>query len=112
LLYIELNKQKNGFLEIVKTQLQVGKISRKIENWYDLKWEEFNEELDKLKVKLDLKKVKEWNEFFTEEQKNVNPLALQIKEITQMIDKKIYEIYEISTAEINEIKNGIKIYEF
>ncbi len=99
----ELYKQKNSFVEIVKSQLKVGKINRKIDDWYNLDWQEFTEELDKLKVKLDLKKVKEWNIFFNSEQKNVKPLAIEIKEIIQAIDKKIYEIYEISTAEINEM---------
>jgi len=107
---VELYKQKNSFIEIVKSQLKVGKISKKLDNWYDTDWNEFSEELEKLKVKLDLKKIKEWNEFFNSEQKNVKPITTEIKNITQAIDKKIYEIYEISTAEINEInKNSYNI---
>jgi hypothetical protein len=93
-------------VEIVKSQLKVGKINKKIDDWYNLDWQEFNEELDKLKVKLDLKKVNVWKEFFNSEQKNVKPLAMEIKEITQAIDKKIYEIYEISTDEINEMNKN------
>jgi len=36
-------------------------------------------------------------------QKNVKPIAIEIKEIMQAIDKKIYEI---STAEINTMNKN------
>jgi len=103
LLHNELYNRKNSFIEIVKSQLKVGKISKKIENWYNSDWQEFNKELEKLKVNLDLKRIKEWNEFFNSEQKNVKPLVLEIMDLTQVVNNKIYELYELTIEEINEI---------
>lgn len=96
----KLYKQKNSFTEVVKSQLNIGKTTRKIENWYDLDWNGFNKELNKLKVKLELKKVKEWNEFFNSELENTKPLVFEIANLTEKIDQVIYEIYEIKRDEI------------
>ncbi|MBN2664839.1 MAG: N-6 DNA methylase, partial [Bacteroidales bacterium] len=100
----KLHKQKNSFIEVVKSQLNVGKINRKIENWYELEWSEFNKELEKLKIKLDLKKTKEWNEFFTPELESTKPLVFEINNLIDKINKEIYEMYEI---EPNELKTSV-----
>ncbi len=91
----DLHKLNNSFIEIVKSQSKVKKVSKKVESWYSLNWDEFKEELEKLKIKLDLKKLKEWNEFFTGEQKTIIPIVNEINELTQFVDNKINEIYEI-----------------
>lgn len=91
----KLHKQKNSFIEVVKSQLNVGKINRKIENWYDLEWSEFNEELKKVKIKLDLQKTKEWNGFFMSELENTKPLVFEMNNLIDKINKEIYQVYEI-----------------
>jgi len=91
----ELYKQKNSFIDIVKSQLKVKKITKKVEYWYSLNWDEFNEELEKLKIKLDLKKLKEWNGFFNSEQNTIIPIVNEINDLTQFVDNKINEIYKI-----------------
>ncbi len=96
----QLHKQKDSFIEVVKSQLNIGKINRKIENWHELDWAGFNKELKKLKIKLDLKKVKEWNEFFTSELENIKPLLFEINNLTKKINNEIYKIYEVEREEM------------
>ena len=84
----------------MKSQLNIGKINRKIENWHELDWAGFNKELKKLKIKLDLKKVKEWNEFFTSELENIKPLLFEINNLTKKINNEIYKIYEVEREEM------------
>ncbi len=98
--YKKLYKAKNTFADILKSQLKIGKLNKKLDNWYSLNWDNFNNELIKLKVKLSLKQSKEWNDFFSNEIENVKPIIEEINEITMKLNNKIFEIYKISRNDI------------
>ena len=100
LLTNQLYKSKNTFTEILKSQLKIGKINKKLDNWYSLNWDNFNDELKKLKVKLSLKQAKEWNIFFAGELDNVKPIIAEIDEIDGKINSKLLKIYNISKNDI------------
>ncbi len=102
-LHRELYKQKNGFTEMLKAQTKSDKISKKIDNWYELDWQTFQAELEKSNINLNLKKMKDWREFFNTEQKNAKLLTDEIKILTHEIEKKIFKIYDISAEEMNEV---------
>ena len=98
----QLYKAKNTFANILKSQLKIEKISKKLDNWYSLKWDTFYNELKKLKVKLSLKQAKEWNDFFSAEIENIKPIIEEINEIMMKLNNKIFEIYKISRNDITE----------
>ena len=100
LLTDKLHKAKNTFADILKSQLKIGKLNKKLDNWDSLNWDNFNNELIKLKVKLSLKQSKEWNDFFSGEIENVKPIIEEINEITMKLNNKVFEIYKISRNDI------------
>ena len=92
--YQQFYKEKNTFIEILKSKLKIKKLNRKINLWYLLDWEDFNTELEKLKIKLSLKKTKEWNDFFNSELYNIRPIILEINKIEEKINQKINQLYK------------------
>ncbi len=90
----QLYKEKNTFTEIIKSKLKIKNLNKKIKLWYLLDWDDFNTELEKLKVKLSLKKTKEWNEFFNSELDNIKLIILEINKIEEKINKKINKLYK------------------
>ena len=100
LLSKELHKAKKSFTEILKSQLKIGKINKKLDSWYSLDWNNFNEELKKLRVKLSLKQAKKWNDFFSAELDNVKPIIAKINQINRNINNELFKIYNISKKDI------------
>ncbi len=76
----KLYYEKNSFINLLKTKLEIGKATKKLDVWYNLELKEFEQELSKLKVKLSLKKEKEWQEFFISEQKEMKPILVEIEQ--------------------------------
>ncbi len=99
----QLNELKNNFTELIKSELKVGKITNKLENWNDITWDEFSDELKKAKIKLGMKELNEWKQFYANEKVKVRNYITKINLIDNEINKKVYEIYEISTDEMNEM---------
>ena len=100
--YKQLYKAKTTFTDILKSQLKITKITKKLDNWHSLNWDSFNNELEKIKVKLSLKQSKEWNDFFSDEIDKVKPIIEEINEITMKLNNKIFEIYKISRNDITD----------
>ena len=98
--YRQFYKVKNTFTEILKSQLKIETLNKKLDNWDSLNWDNFNDELKKLKVKLSLKQAKEWNNFFSSEIDNIKPIIEEINEITMKLNNKIFEIYKITRNDI------------
>jgi len=129
-----LKNQKNLFSQKQKFEfffvenLQIKKISRKLENWNELKFGEFIKELNKaIKAsnKVREKEIKaggspsgvevsqltkkdefEWMELFEENKKKAVTLQQQIAETERDIDQMIYELYGLTEEEIAIVENS------
>jgi type I restriction-modification system DNA methylase subunit len=110
-LYSQQQKFELFFIE----NLQIQKISRKLENWHELKFGEFIKELNKAikatnKVRtkeghspvpeLTKKDEFEWMELFEENKKKAVELQLEIEKTEKEIDKMVYELYGLTEEEI------------
>ena len=104
-LNIKLHKAKNSFLNLLQTKLKITKISKKLNTWYELSLNEFEKELTKAKVKLSLKKEKEWQEFFVNEQKEIKPILTEISKTDKQIDRMVYKLYDLTKEEIKLVEN-------
>jgi len=98
-----LHNLRQDFLFFLKNELNPASIPKKLENWQDLNWDEFKNELKKAKVKFDdlnLKDRKQWQDYFLEQQAK----ALEIKNIIDKTDKKtdqmVYHLYGLTEQEI------------
>jgi hypothetical protein len=105
---IELNKKfinkKNKFLNRLKG-IGVNKISKKLENFYTLDFNELIKELKKQKIKLPLKEQDEWEDYFNDYRNELNEILSEIEKTDKEIDKMVYKLYNLTDEEINIIEN-------
>ncbi len=105
LLYNKLNNSKNDFLDLLKSQLKLIKITSRLTQWYKIDWQQFSTELSKTKIKIPLAKLKEWKEFFRNEKINIDNIFLEIKKTNSEIDKMIYKLFDINKEQIKNSNN-------
>ncbi|MCB1189328.1 MAG: N-6 DNA methylase [Leptospiraceae bacterium] len=102
------NKELQGittkFNKLLKSDFQIEKIPKKLEEWYQFSWDEFLNELKKKKIELSLKQKSEWMDYFESEKQK----AIAIKEIINKTDKEIdnmvYELYGLTDEEIKIVE--------
>lgn len=86
--------------------------SKKIENWSELTFAEFIDELNKAlkatgKTLLTKKDEFDWMEVFDENKAKAQALKSQIEATENEIDKIVYELYELSPDEVEIIKASL-----
>lgn len=91
-----------SFLELLKSDIFVEKISRNLENWYYLKFNEFIQEVEKhiKPKKLSLQQKSEWMKYFETEKTKAMALKDQIKKTDNEIDQMVYQLYNLTPEEI------------
>jgi len=99
----QVNELKNNFIELVKSELKVGKITNKLDDWNESSWDEFSDELKKAKVKLGMKELNEWKQFYSNEKSKVQNYITQIASIDNEINKKVYKLYSFDNTDIQYI---------
>ncbi len=100
---------KQDFLTFVKNELNPTKINAKLENWQDLDWEQFRNELKKAKVKFDdlsLKDRKQWQDYFLEQQAKILEIKSVIDKTDREIDKMVYDLYGLTPEEIRIVEGS------
>lgn len=107
---IELTNQSNGvskrLVGLLQSDFSIEKVSKKIENWHTLKWDEFEKELKKKKVILSGIEKEEWFERFTRLKKEVQNINEQINQTDKEIDQMIYELYGLTEDEIKIVEES------
>lgn len=124
-LMLALNKnfqEKNTkFTKYVQSQFSIEKLSRKLENWYDLSFGDFIKEINKAikesnkeRAKKDLQAVKEltkldemdWMDVFETKKAEAQTLKQQIDTTDKEIDAMVYELYGLTDEEIAIVENS------
>lgn len=99
-----LFKNLSSAIEFLSTEYHILKLTERIKNFYKLEWNDFSKELEKQKIKLDLNKKEELFNWFSAKQKNFKSLDAEIISIENLINLKIYELYGLTTKEIEIIE--------
>ena len=103
-LMLSLNEQLQDltgkFIRTLQRKFEIEKLSKKLENWYELTYAEFIKELAKKKVKMSLSDEAEWEEYFLAEQAKAQQLMLQIENTDKEIDQMVYKLYDLTDDEI------------
>jgi hypothetical protein len=94
-----LQEKAGKFLGRVSWTFDIVKLSRKLENFWELSFAEFVKELEKLKVKLSLKDQDEWEEYFESYKKEVSELKSQIDAYDKQIDEMVFDLYGLTQEE-------------
>jgi len=104
----DLQSKTEKFVKRIKSNLEITKITKKIQNFYNFDFKTFIAELKKQKIKLNFTQQDEWEDYFDNYKKSINDLQNKIKQTDNEIDKMVYKLYELTTQEIEIIENSIK----
>ena len=99
----ELQKQA---LEVLKAEYKLPKVTQKLEKFLDLGWNEFLEELEKQRVRLDLTKKDNLNVWFRSKHNEALEFKKSAEQLDQEIDVYVYKLYNLDDAEIRIIENS------
>ena len=110
---LELNKnfdnEISSFQKWLKRTFEIDKLPKKLENYYELDFEEFLQEVKKKKVDITQRKTQDLLEKeFNESLEIIEPLQRQIKETDDKINQLVYALYELTEEEINIIEESLK----
>jgi hypothetical protein len=104
---IELDffNSNSKFTIYLKSQFSIEKLTKKLQNWYDLEFGEFINELNKAIKKVGTEKLSkiqemEWMEVFETKKAEAQTLKAQIDKTDAEIDAMVYELYGLTEAEI------------
>ena len=108
---LELNKRKTienvSFNKWLQRTFSIEKLPQKLENYYELTFDEFLEEIKKKKVDVKSRKNLDLLEKeFNESLEIIEPLQREIIETDDKINQLVYELYDLTDEEIQIIKNS------
>ncbi len=103
---LEFQKSKSKFIELVKDNLAIAKISKKVETFHDYDFKGFLSELKKQKVTLSLTDQSEWKDFFETTKSEINQLQSEIEKTDKEIDQMVYELYGLSEEEVKIVEES------
>lgn len=117
----ELSYVESKFTKYLQSQFAIEKLTKKLENWYDLSFGDFIKEVNKViketnkdRVKNNLQPLKEltkleemdWMEVFETKKAEAQNLKQQIHTTDKEIDAMVYELYGLSEEEIVIVENS------
>ncbi|OQX73690.1 MAG: hypothetical protein B6D61_12260 [Bacteroidetes bacterium 4484_249] len=108
---LELNRQlqekKTKFLNRIKDNFEIEKISKKLDNFYDFDFKTFVGELKKQKIKLSLVQQDEWEDYFNSYKTGINNLLAEINKTDKEIDQMVYKLYGLTDDEIKIVEERV-----
>jgi len=109
---LNLNKKfidnKNRFIKRIEGNLKIGKISKRLDNFYKMDFKGFLNELSKHKILLNLNQQDEWEDYFNRYKDELTKLQQQIKQTDNEINQMVYKLYGLTKEEIDIIKESLK----
>ena len=114
-------KVNNNFQNYLKQKFQLEKLSKKLQNWYELEFGYFIKELNKAIKSNNKELVKnelpiipiltkldemDWMDVFTVKKAEAQALQTQINQTDTEIDAMVYELYNLTEAEIAIVENS------
>lgn len=102
----DLSQLSEKFLRTLNRKFEIEKLSKKLESWHKLTFDEFVVELGKKKVKLSLAEEAEWEDYFLAEKEKAEKLKTQIQNTDEAINKLVYKLYGLDKTEIKIVENS------
>ncbi|MBI9038694.1 MAG: N-6 DNA methylase [Bacteroidales bacterium] len=103
----KVNQLSGRFINRLKSNLEIEKVSSKLGKFYDYDFKAFVAELKKQKVKLSLTQQDEWEEYFNAYKTEINQLQDEINATDKEIDQMVYKLYELTEDEIEIVEKSI-----
>lgn len=102
----DLFQISSKLIDMLKSDFQIESISKKIENFYQSTWSEFEKELNKCKVTIKGVQKDDWFDRFIRFQKQAIELNSQIEKTEIEIDQFVYQLYKLTDEEIQIVENS------
>src|SRR5690606_1027429 len=90
----------------IQRNFHLETLSKKLENWHELTFNNFVGELKKKKVLLTLAQQAEWEDYFVQEQQKANAIKTEIEKLDAEIDALVYELYGLTAEEIGIVEES------
>jgi len=94
------------FISVLQDNLELTKMSKKLDAFFKLDFKDFLSELKKQKVTLSLSDQSEWKDYFEETKSKVNTIQVKIAKMDKEIDQMVYELYGLTKEEIEIVENS------
>ena len=104
----QLQKKKIRFINRIKSNLEIEKITKKLDAFYNFDFKTFLSELNKQKIKLTFKQQDEWEDYFNAYKKEINELQFEINKTDNEIDRMVFELYGLTDEEIEIVEESSK----
>jgi type I restriction-modification system DNA methylase subunit len=101
----ELQEKKTRFINRITSNLEIAKITKKLDAFYNFDFKTFVAELKKQKVKLTLVQQDEWEKYFAAYKTEIKQLQTQINATDKEIDHKVYALYGLTEEEIGIVES-------
>jgi len=102
----EIQKLSTKFIKLLKSKFEEIRVTKKLENWFNLEFKDFQKELKKQKIKISLAEELDWIDFFEQQSKTYSEVLHSIKSQEKEIDQMVYELYGLSESEIRIVENN------
>ncbi|ABR55207.1 N-6 DNA methylase [Methanococcus vannielii SB] len=102
----EFQKKKKDFFKILKVSLNLNEISKKLDSFNEIEFNDFVKELKKQKITIPKKDIPEYSEIFEEYRKELNNLQDKINKTDSEIDKMVFDLYELTEEERKLVLNS------
>ncbi len=102
----KINEEKGKFLKRILSLSNNIKITNNIEQFDKFDFRNILLELKKQKIKISLNDQDEWEDYFNKYKKIINNTSIELKQINDNIDSRIFDIYGLNDYEINLIQNS------
>lgn len=99
-LHNQLNDISDKFIRSLNRELNLSELSTKLQEWYQLDFKDFLNEIKKKKVTLSLSQKAQWEEYFNQEKEKAMEIKNKIDLTDKEIDKMVYELYGLNEEEI------------
>jgi type I restriction-modification system DNA methylase subunit len=96
----DFNKKAVEFTNLLQSKYEIDKLSKKLQNWYELEFKQFTAELKKKKVVLSLSDEAEWMSYFNEKKAEAQELKSKIDATDNEIDLMVYRLYDLTYDEV------------
>jgi hypothetical protein len=110
-------EHKEKFTNLIVAKIGTINLSRKLNNWDELDFNEYLKELEKARKKsakenkieykkLSLSEEAEWMEYFTGQKQKADELKAEINKTDSEIDQRVYNLYDLTDEEINIVEKA------
>ena len=105
-LYPKIQNKCNKFISRIQNNLEVERVTTKINHFYNNDFSTFVKELKKQKIILTLHQQDEWEEYFNTYKISINQIQSEIDTTNCEIDAMVYKLYNLTDEEIKIVEGS------